>query len=360
MDHIDIIKRAWRVAWRYKILWLFGLFAGGVSGGGGGGGGGNLSGTAGQLQPDNTLPIQELQRAGWWLQDNIGLVIVLFALSVLVAFILFISSIVAKGGLIHLVNEAEEGRPVRGLDGWATGLRMSPRVFGTGFVLYAPLALLWILVLLFAFMPLVTVLLRGSEPGVGVIISMLGVLAIGGSALLILGVFAGLLESLGLRHAVIGGTGVFASLKAAWHDVRFRFKDVIIVWLLMIGLGIGFGLVAAVIFAVFMFMVIGAAIVGLPLVAVFIGVLLFLALLLPAAIYNTFISAIWTIVFRRLTGREVPGDQSLIGYPPPYAPSAPSAPPSAPATSAPTPPVPAAPQPPAAWQAALPEEGHEA
>jgi hypothetical protein len=38
VDYIDILKRAWAVTWRYRILWLFGIFVGGSSSYSGGGG----------------------------------------------------------------------------------------------------------------------------------------------------------------------------------------------------------------------------------------------------------------------------------------------------------------------------------
>ncbi len=39
MDFGEVFSKAWKIIWKYKILWLFGIFAS-CSGGGGGGGGG--------------------------------------------------------------------------------------------------------------------------------------------------------------------------------------------------------------------------------------------------------------------------------------------------------------------------------
>jgi len=39
MDHFGIIKRAWRILWNYKVLWVFGVLTALTSGAGGGGGG---------------------------------------------------------------------------------------------------------------------------------------------------------------------------------------------------------------------------------------------------------------------------------------------------------------------------------
>ena len=35
MHYIDLIKRAWQITWRYKVLWIFGILLALASGGGG-------------------------------------------------------------------------------------------------------------------------------------------------------------------------------------------------------------------------------------------------------------------------------------------------------------------------------------
>jgi hypothetical protein len=34
MDHIGVVKDAWHITWRHKVLWIFGLFASFATGGG--------------------------------------------------------------------------------------------------------------------------------------------------------------------------------------------------------------------------------------------------------------------------------------------------------------------------------------
>ena len=40
MDFGEVLTKTWKIIWKYKILWLFGIFASCSGGGGGGGGGG--------------------------------------------------------------------------------------------------------------------------------------------------------------------------------------------------------------------------------------------------------------------------------------------------------------------------------
>jgi hypothetical protein len=343
VDHIGVLKQAWRVTWRYKILWLFGLFAAGTSGGGGtGGSNATWTGDTGSL---DSLPLREIQRIGWWLQDNIALIAAVTAFLFVLGFALFILSVAAKGGLIFLVNEAEEGRPVRGMDGWAVGFRRWFRVFGIGFVLFVPYTVLVLLVLVATFAPLVAPLIGGGQPGPEAFVGLCGGLALGGFVLLVLGVLLGLLEMLGVRHAVLDDSGVFASIGGAWRDVRVRFKDVFVMWLLTIAVGIAFGVLVGVIAAIFAFGIFAAVFAGEFAAAAVVGVAFFLAMLLPSAIFGAFTSAIWTIFFRKLTGRELAQPPAQPGYAPPLAPDAPGpvTPPAAPYAPAAPPAAPYAP-----------------
>jgi len=47
MDYGEVLQKAWKIIWKHKILWLFGLLASCGRGGGGGSGGGGSSGNYG-------------------------------------------------------------------------------------------------------------------------------------------------------------------------------------------------------------------------------------------------------------------------------------------------------------------------
>ena len=36
MDYGEVLSRAWRIIWKHKVLWIFGIMAGCTSGSGGG------------------------------------------------------------------------------------------------------------------------------------------------------------------------------------------------------------------------------------------------------------------------------------------------------------------------------------
>lgn len=338
------------MVWRHRILWLFGLIAGGAGGIRTGGGGPWMPQDA--TAPDG-MPLRELQRVEWWLQDNLELVLAVGALAAMVGFALFVLSVAAKGGLIHLVNEAEEGRPVRGLDGWATGFRMWFRVFGIGLVLFVPYVFVLLVITAALFVPIAAPLIAGESPSPEVVAGLCGGFVFGGLVLIVGGIVVGLLEVLAVRHAVLDGSGVFASIGGAWADLRVRFKDVLVTWLLVVAVGIAFGIVLGTIVAVFGLGIVAFVAAGSLPLAIVAGVALSLAVLLPVAIFEAFTSAIWTVFFRRLTGRELLPPKMAAGYSPPLSGYEPGEPPPPPAPA----PVPPGWTPPASPSQPLPPPG---
>ncbi|MDZ4064541.1 MAG: hypothetical protein U1E22_07735, partial [Coriobacteriia bacterium] len=121
MDFGGILKRAWNVTWRYKILWIFGLLAGGASGGG------NFNYNLGQ----NDLSQQQIDNfadLGSRIESALPVIIAVLVFLFIVGIGLWILSIAAQGGLVHLVNEAEESREVRAGFGWTAGFGKWGRV----------------------------------------------------------------------------------------------------------------------------------------------------------------------------------------------------------------------------------------
>ena len=51
MHYTDLIRRAWQITWRYKVLWIFGILLALTGSGGSSGGGGSSSGSGGGAVP---------------------------------------------------------------------------------------------------------------------------------------------------------------------------------------------------------------------------------------------------------------------------------------------------------------------
>lgn len=337
MDYGYIIKRAWAITWKYKILWLFGFFV--MSGGA------NYSSSPGSYNSTGDFGGIEMQgqdalNNAWdqvapWLPVIIGVAV----LVVLLAILWWVLSIAAQGALVHLVNEAEEGREVRAGLGWRAGFRNWGRVFVIYFLLMLPILVLGLLAFFAVAMPMIA---AGSlEDALAFLIASMCCLIIVGIVVgLVLSFLLTVIGMLAVRHSVIEDIGPIDGLRAAWNDVRTRFKDIFLMWLVNIGLGIAYGMIVAIVAVFFGIGIAFLLFTGAIWLMVGLAFLLFLVLLVPNAVYSTFVSALWTVFYRRMTGRDgfvAPAPTYRV---PPAPPVSPRTPPSVHSSELPAPPAP--------------------
>ncbi len=327
MDHVGIIKRAWEITWKYKALWILGLF---VGGGGGGGGGSNFGSRGSGNGADLSRQFGGGEQALRWLEANLVAIVVVATVLVLIGLIWWVLAIAAHGGLIWMSNEAAEGRRRRAMEGWGTGFHFWGRTFLIGLVLALPLIVI-ALVIGALFAGTIVAVIAGAQgaqnAGGAAAAGVLGICGLVAVAIIVivpLAILIGVLFELALRHGVLEDMRTGDAIRAAWHDVRQRFKDVALMWLVLLGIGIVYGIVVGIAAVVVVVPIVGAAVVGAWPLSVVLGLVLFAALLFVGAIYSSFFSTSWTVFFRRLTGREAvpaPAPAFAGGYPPPPPPS---------------------------------------
>jgi hypothetical protein len=123
---------------------------------------------------------------------------------------------------------------------------------------------------------------------------------------------------LGWRYTVLQEKGVIDSLKAAYGLIRQNLKDVGITVLLLVGVGIAWAMVSIIL--VIIILLLAVLIGGIPglvgymltqnvAVALIAGVPLFLIVMIipltfASGLYLIFQSAVWTLVFMHLTGKD--------------------------------------------------------
>ena len=102
MDYGEVFSKAWKIIWKYKILWLFGIFAS-CSGGGGGGGGG---GSGAQFSGNDYGYSNNLNYIEPW---AIALIIAAVILLIIVITVIVIAvSTIGRTGLIQGAKMADE------------------------------------------------------------------------------------------------------------------------------------------------------------------------------------------------------------------------------------------------------------
>jgi hypothetical protein len=367
----EIIKKAWNITWRYRALWVLGLFAG-VTGGGGAGGnfssgynGGSNSGS-GLSSGSNPFDTEAVRTAvTHWLPA----VIVGVALLLVIGFAFSIIGIGARGGLVWAVNEIEEGRRPRLGEAWDAGFAKFWSLVALGFMIGIPLLVGWLVLILVVFVPIAGALAGGRTPGAAaaLVVPMCGVLAIGVPVLIVASLVLGVMHITSMRFIVLEDSRASHALGESWHALRARFGDHVIMYLLNIGLNLAASLVLVIPILIVVFAAVIPAILAgaaghwgsFAVVLVVMFLLLVVVGFAYSAIWGTFTSALWTIFYRRLTGREPlaapvmplpatvytpPAPPAAPGAAPAWAPPAPAAPPTTPsAWAAPAPPAPPAP-----------------
>lgn len=323
MDYFDIIKRALKVSWQHKALWVLGLF---VASGGGSSASGYSSfslagGTGSSASGDPTLAFQEL--AGW-VESNVAVLMVLASVLVVLGVAFFILSIAAQGGLVYLTNEAEENRDVPLRDGWRTGFHRWGRTFMIDLVIAVPIV---VMIALFAGVFGASVLGfngGGDAAAAGGFAGLFCGLPLLAIAMVVASVLLGVVQSLALRYGVLHDVSFGAALSRAWSDLMAK-RGAFVFTLVMLLPGAAYSAVAGVLALLFavpgvLLMVSGRVVSGGALF-----VLMALVMMVPGAAYGAFSSSAWTIFFRRMNGMEraleVREPAPVLGHLPPVPPA---------------------------------------
>lgn len=353
----EIVKKAWALTWRYRMLWVLGLFAGATGGSfttpGGSSSSGSSIGRSGS-QFAGATPTELLAQ----FRHLLPVVFVFVMLLMLVGVAFWIISIGARGGLIWAVNEIEERRVPRLSQAWDAGFHRFWSVFGLGLLLHLPLAIAWFVWIAIILSSVLSAIRLANTPTVGALVApACGALAIGLPILLIASFVIGMIYLTGLRFVMLNGLHTVDAAREGWRAFRARMGDHVLMALLTMVLNTLSGLVIAIPIAA---VAIALAIPGglslhagntsLAIVLFgFLGVVIVLLIMLFAAVWCTFTSAMWTIFFRRLTGREPVMPATPVPAMPAYGPSGQPQP-----WGAPQPPAYPYPQPPAYPQSPAP------
>lgn len=293
MDYFDLLKRAWNITWRYKALWVLGLFAGAASGSSGGSPGSSSSYSEG----GDELTAQWNHLTSW-ASDNAVLIAVAVAALVIISLALWILSVAAQGGIAHGTNEAAAGRTPSLRDSWSAGFAKWGRTFMVQLVLGLPLLFI---ALIIAGMVVAAVIGGGdSGAGIGAICLAIPVL---GAVVIAASLIIGILLPVAVRYGVLLDVSFGQAIKRAWDDLWAK-KGLFVFWLVMLLPGIAYGFAVFIIVLVALVPAFVAVLAEQYIVAGALFVFTMILMMLPGAIYSTFVNAAWTLMFRHLTGMD--------------------------------------------------------
>lgn len=352
-----ILKRSWHILWNYKVLWIFGILLALTAGGNGSGSsssGYQFSGNNGNNGSNGYIPNFQpgpfLRELTDWFNQNIAPLFehpdqhVVTFIWIGVAFLLFILVVgvitsllryVSETSVIRMVDEYEQTGIKAGFkQGWKLGWnRRAFRMWVIDLVIALP-AILFIAVLLGLGVLVFLSVTNGSNVlAVGGTIAAIGCSFLFIFAFVILMVFLGLLRQFFVRMAALEGSSIGESFRGGWAMFKSNWKNATLMWLVMLGIGIGFGIVGMILFflliPVYLVLLLPAALVAAVPAAIALGItsifasgplawivailvalpFFFLITLAPltliSAWYQIFSSSVWTLTYREIKALEV-------------------------------------------------------
>ena len=357
IDIAKVLKRAWHILWSYRILWIFGILLAMTAGGGSGG---NNPGSNSSYQfngnqgsnPGNPFPVPTNPTAREffdWFQQNIaplfahpaqhiatfvwiGVGFFLFILIVSVVFALV--RYPTETAVIRMVDEYEKtGTKVGFRQGWKLGWnRRAFRMWVIDFVVGLPAFLL--VALLGGLGLLVFFSVRnGSSAAIATsVVTTIGCAFLFIFVFILLMVLLGLLRQFFVRLAALDNATVGDSFRRGWAMFKRNWKSAGLMWLVMLGIGIGFGIAGLIVFFLlipaYIVLILPAVVVAaIPGLAVFgvtsifasgplawiLGILAALPFFLtivfaPLAFvngwYKIYASSVWTLTYREIQALE--------------------------------------------------------
>lgn len=353
MNYTNFLKRAWHILWTYPALWVFGFLLAltGRSGGTSGGGQGSMK--FDDNGPNfNNLPNSEFLRQIEEYIRNMSLRfetlqimdvipwIILGGLVIMAMLVIFtILRNLALTANYKMINHYEVTSEKVS---WKQGFRLGWskkiwQLFLIDLVVGLPVAGFVVILFGCAGIPLLLGISGNTAGTVVGIVAGIGLLLFAILIMVVISVFIGVWLKLAKRVCVLDEKGVMESLGSGWRMMRGFWKDVIVLWLIMVGIQIGFGLVMIPVVLIILLIsgLVGGGI-GIvvwlfsqgAIAAIVTGFIIFLVvIILPSTFVSglgeTYYETVWTLFFRAtklpkeindLT--DILGEEPLLAEPP--------------------------------------------
>jgi hypothetical protein len=292
IDFGKILKRAWHILWNYRILWIFGILLALFGGWYGSnalprdnnGINYNFNGTnQGPNIPANwpTNIRQDLQQIYQWFQHNViplveqpgqhigtfvligvGFFLLILLISVIVAFIRY----PVFTAVLRMVDGYEAtGEKVGFRAGWKLGWnKRAFRLWWVNFLIQGIPGLIIALLILASIANLIVQAFQNNSVAIVVGAILVGLVILLSLVIALGSVFLRLLGQFFWRKVALEDKGTKATFSEGWDMFKRNWKSALLMWLIMVGIKIGFGI------AMFL--------------ATFLLIPAFIVLLIPAAI----------------------------------------------------------------------------
>jgi hypothetical protein len=337
MDYTKVLKRAWHTVWHYRALWIFGILLALTTGGG------SWSATRGDGDQgfQYNFKGEDLFRFEMGEMPPAEVVSILIAIGVglacLIAILIIATTIaryVAETALIRMVDDYEKtGQKHTVREGFRMGWsRTAWRLFLINLLIGLPTALAFILLFVLAFAPLLLWVTESNVAGAIGTVTTVGLFFPILFLAIVVGVVLSLLTKFFWRACALEEMGVIESIRQGFGIVRRHLKDVVIMWLIMVAVQIGWVIAliatAIVLFpAIILLIIVGGMLASLPallvgglaslilegavpwILAGVVGLPIFILVMAAPWIFlgglmEAFKSSVWTLTYQELRALE--------------------------------------------------------
>lgn len=295
----EVLSQAWKIIWKHKVLWIFGILA---SCSGANGSIGNVQSTyRGEAPPQLERLIDQFARLPeWQIALIVGIILLIFLILIVIS--IFLSTI-GRIGLIRGTVQVEQGLEKLSFGELFSGsIPFFLRIFGLN-LLVGLLGFLAALILIAPF-----IVLTIATFGVGAL-CLLPLFCV----FIPMAWFIGIIVEQANIAIVSENLGILAGLKRGWDIVRNNLGAVILMALILY---VGISLIAGFIIGLPLIFLVGPFVVGalsgteralqggaLISVLCFIGYLPILLIL--SGILSAYIQSAWTLTFLRLRSKPI-------------------------------------------------------
>jgi len=350
IDIGKILKRSWHILWNYRVLWIFGILLALTAGGNGAANSIRYQFSGNNGYNPNFQPGPFLRELTDWFNQNISPLFehpdqhVTTFIWIGVAFLLFllivgaIASIlryVSETAVIRMVDDYEQtGTKVGFKQGWKMGWnRRAFRMWVIDLVVNLPVILFIALLVGLGVLFFISVTNGNNALAIGGTIAAIGCAFLFiFFAFIALMVFLGLLRQFFVRAAALEEAGISESFHRGWALFKNNWKSAALMWLVMLGVGIGYGIAGMILFFLlipaYLILILPAALVAaIPaaialgftsiftcgplawIVAILVALPIFLMvtlapLILVSGWYMIYKSSVWTLTFQEIKALE--------------------------------------------------------
>jgi hypothetical protein len=347
MDHINLLKRAWKILWSYRALWVIGVILAlttaspmsrNASNWTNSGGNNNNQDTGFEMQAPEALKDEFAEIGNLFAGDidseALSLIIgISIAVACIILFLVVLSNVarfVSETAAIKMVDSYEEtGEKMTVQQGLRTGWsRTAWRLFLITLIIKLPTIIFLLMLLIVGLLVFFGVSSGMTVLGVTSIVAAIGIFFLCLFLFIILNAVLKLLQHFFLRTCALEEVGVIGSIRLGFALVRRHLLDVGILWLIVFGVQIAYAIalipISLLMIPIFLLLLIPAILVGaIPalligglsglifgmvpgiIIGAVIGTPLFFLVAISPWIFvgglmQAFKSTIWTLAYREL------------------------------------------------------------